>query len=136
MTTMPARGMRPKAWATRGAVASVAAALTTREATGASIHRRPVRSLRARGTPQARIPATAATERRNPTSWSHAGFQSSMPKAAVPSALRPSYSDEVASAVCSSVHIAAARTALAGKPAAATNVHTAATASRLRQRWP
>lgn len=65
-----------------------------------------------------------------------AGFQRSMPKAAAARAFMATYSEAEARAVCSSVHMTAARTALGGNPAAATKHHTAATTATLRSRWP
>ena len=82
------------------------------------------------------MPATARNESRKLMSPSQAGCQSSIPKAAAASALSATYSDADARAVCRTVHMTAARTALGGAPAAATNSHTAPAASTLRTRCP
>ena len=67
---------------------------------------------------------------------SQLGFQTSIPNPAAARAFSPTYSDAEASAACRTVHIAAARTALGGNPAAATKSHTATAASRFFSRCP
>lgn len=101
-------------------MASVAARLTASASVIGFSARRRVRSRRQRGTPHARIAATAANESWKLMSPSHAGFYNSMPKAAAARAFRPLYSDAEARADWSIVNITAALTALGGNPAAAT----------------
>lgn len=120
LTTTPASGTMPNVCDTRGTVASVAARLTASASVIGFSARRRVRSRRQRGTPHARIAATAANESWKLMSPSHAGFHNSMPKAAAARAFRPLYSDAEARADWSIVNITAALTALGGNPAAAT----------------
>ena len=114
------RQQYPERAGQHGAVASVAARLTASASVIGFSARRRVRSRRQRGTPHARIAATAANESWKLMSPSHAGFHNSMPKAAAARAFRPLYSDVEARADWSIVNITAALTALGGNPAAAT----------------